>query len=106
MPSIPSGKFTRRLFLFGVAMILAFGGDPCAESPGQSSDLLSQIQTIPLDGVAGRIDHFGLDAKGKRLFVGALVNDTVEVVDLTPGKVTQHITNLPTPHAHHPPPQS
>jgi DNA-binding beta-propeller fold protein YncE len=97
MPSIPSGKFTRRLFLFGVAMILAFGGGPCAESPGQSSDLLTQIQTIPLDGVAGRIDHFGLDAKGKRLFVGALGNDTVEVVDLTAGKVTQHIRNLPAP---------
>src|SRR6266851_2574110 len=97
MPSIPSGKFTRRLFLFGVAMILAFGGDACAESPGQSSNLLTQVQTIPLDGVAGRIDHFGLDAKGKRLFVAALGNNTVEVVDLVAGKVTQHISNLRTP---------
>src|SRR5229473_878991 len=97
MPSIPSGKFTRRLFLFGVAMILAFGGDPCAESPGQSSNLLTQVQTIPLDGVAGRIDHFGVDAKGRRLFVSALGNDTVEVVDLAAGKVTQHIRNLRAP---------
>src|SRR6266478_7151933 len=97
MVAIPSGKFTRRLFLFGVAMILAFGGDACAESPGQSSNLLTQVQTIPLDGVAGRIDHFGLDAKGKRLFVSALGNNTVEVVDLVAGKVTQHISNLRTP---------
>jgi DNA-binding beta-propeller fold protein YncE len=85
------------LFLFGVAMILAFGGDACAESPGQSSNLLTHVQTIPLDGIEGRIDHFGLDAKGKRLFVAALGNNTVEVVDLVAGKVTQHISNLRTP---------
>jgi DNA-binding beta-propeller fold protein YncE len=70
--------------------------DTSAETPGQSSNLLTQVRTIPLDGVEGRIDHFGLDAKGKRLFVAALGNDSVEVVDLTAGKVTQHIRNLST----------
>jgi hypothetical protein len=55
---------------------------------------LFQVKTIPLEGVEGRIDHLGLDAKGRRLFVAALGNDTVEVVDLAAGKVTQHITNL------------
>src|SRR6266851_4218984 len=97
MPSIPSGKFTRRLFLFGVAMIIAFGGDPCAQDPSQSSNLLTQVETIPLDDVEGRIDHFGLDAKGKRLFVSALGNDTVEVVNLAAGKVTQQIRSLRAP---------
>src|SRR5258708_7843346 len=77
--------------------MLPFGGDTYAESPGQSSNLLSQVQTIPLDGVEGRIDHFGLDATGKRLFVAALRNDTVEVVDLAAGKVTKRIRNLGTP---------
>jgi DNA-binding beta-propeller fold protein YncE len=70
--------------------------DTSAETPGQSSNLLTQVRTIPLDGVEGRFDHFGLDAKGKRLFVAALGNDSVEVVDLTAGKVTQHIRNLST----------
>ncbi len=78
-------------------MMLAFGSDTYAESPGQSSNPLTQVQTIPLDGVEGRIDHFGLDAKGKRLFVSALGNDSVEVVDLRAGKVTQHIRNLRAP---------
>ena len=77
--------------------MIAFGGDTYAESTGQSSNLLTQVQTIPLDGVEGRIDHFGLDAKGRRLFVAALGNDTVEVVDLVAGKVTQHIRNLRAP---------
>jgi DNA-binding beta-propeller fold protein YncE len=97
MPSIPSRKFIRQLSLFVVAMMLASGVNTYAESPGQSSNLLTQVQTIPLDGVEGRIDHFGLDAKGKRLFVSALGNNTVEVVDLTAGKVTQHIRNLRAP---------
>ncbi len=97
MPSIPSGKFARQLFLFVIATMLAFGGYAYAESAGQRSNLLTQVETIPLDGVEGRIDHFGLDAKGKRLFVSALGNDTVEVVDLAAGKVTQHIRNLRAP---------
>src|SRR5713101_6899723 len=72
----------RQSFLFVVATMLAFCCKTYAESSGQSSNLLAQVETIPLDGVEGRIDHFGLDAKGKRLFVAALGNDTVEVVDL------------------------
>jgi DNA-binding beta-propeller fold protein YncE len=87
----------RQLFLFVVATMLAFCSSTYAQDPSQSTDLLTQVQTIPLDGVEGRIDHFGLDAKGKRLFVAALGNDTVEVVDLVAGKVTKHISNLRTP---------
>jgi len=30
-------------------------------------------RTIPLPGGEGRIDHFGLDTAGERLFVAALV---------------------------------
>ncbi len=86
----------RQLILLVVTMI-AFCCITYAESPGQRFNLLTQVETIPLDGVKGRIDHFGLDAKGKRLFVAALGNDTVEVVDLAAGKVTKHIRNLSTP---------
>jgi DNA-binding beta-propeller fold protein YncE len=91
MPSIPSGKFTLQLFLLVVAT-LAFRCSAYAQRPGDSSNLLTQVAMIPLDGVKGRIDHFGLDAKGKRLFVAALGNNTVEIVELT-----QHIGNLRAP---------
>ena len=97
MLSICSAKFTRQLLLFVVAAMLAFCHNIHAQGPGQSSNLLTQVQTIPLDGVEGRIDHLGLDAKGKRLFVSALGNDTVEVVDLAAGKVTRHVRNLRAP---------
>ena len=43
---------------------------------------LQPVAEIQLPGVKGRIDHFGFDAAGQRLFVAALGNDSVEVIDL------------------------
>ena len=54
-------------------------------------------QTIPLPGVEGRIDHFALDAVGNRLFVAALGNNSVEVVDLRKGERVKSITGLGSP---------
>jgi len=54
-------------------------------------------QTIPLPGVEGRIDHFSLDASGARLFVAALGNNTVEVVDLKHGKVLRSLAGFAEP---------
>jgi DNA-binding beta-propeller fold protein YncE len=42
---------------------------------------LELIGTIPLPGVKGRIDHLAVDVKGHRLFVAALGNDTLEILD-------------------------
>ena len=46
-----------------------------------SREPLKEIATIVLPNVAGRIDHLAFDAQHQRLFVAALGNDTVEVVD-------------------------
>lgn len=54
-------------------------------------------RTIPLPGVKGRIDHLALDAKAARLYVAALGNGSVEVVDLTANKVAGHIPGLAEP---------
>src|SRR5436309_2223394 len=54
-------------------------------------------QTIALPGVEGRIDHFALDAAGDRLFVCALGNNTVEVLDLRKGQRIHSITGLGAP---------
>jgi len=43
--------------------------------------LLELVSTIPMPGVKGRIDHFSADPRGHRVFVAALGNDTVEVLD-------------------------
>src|SRR6476660_10446674 len=54
-------------------------------------------QAIPLPGVEGRIDHFDFDAVGERLFVCALGNNSVEVIDLRKGERVHSITGLGAP---------
>src|SRR5207245_3595869 len=44
-----------------------------------------------------RIDHFAVDAAGERLFVCALGNNTVEVVDLRKGVRVHSITGFGAP---------
>ena len=85
----------QRLLLLIVATLLAFGANTPTRSAGPDSNLLFQVGTIPLDGVEGRIDHFRLDSTRKRLFVAALGNDTVEVVHLRAGRVTQQNLRAP-----------
>jgi DNA-binding beta-propeller fold protein YncE len=63
----------------------------------QQSAPLRLVQTIPLPNVEGRIDHFGVDPKGSRLFVCALGNDTVEVLDLRAGKQIHTLGGLAEP---------
>src|SRR5213594_2919198 len=63
----------------------------------QANAPLKLSQTIPLPGVEGRIDHMSVDVKGQRLFVAALGNNTVEVVDLAQGKRSRSITGLKEP---------
>src|SRR5436309_1511296 len=64
---------------------------------GQPNAPLKLTQTIPLPGVEGRIDHMSVDIKGQRLFVAALGNNTMEVVDLGQGKRSRSITGLKEP---------
>jgi len=52
----------------------------------QAADVLEPAATIDLPAVKGRIDHFGIDLKQRRLFVAALGNDTLEVVDVKSGR--------------------
>src|SRR5207248_1407002 len=43
---------------------------------------LELVQTIPLKGKAGNLDHLALDTKRDRLLVANKANDTLDVVDL------------------------
>src|SRR5436189_851930 len=54
-------------------------------------------RAMPLPGVEGRIDHLALDAASDRLFVCALGNNTVEVLDLRNGERIHSITGLGAP---------
>ena len=74
-----------RALLFAVALVAA-GQLPSAQQP------LMQVGSIDLPRVEGRIDHLAFYAAGQRLFVAALGNNTVEVLDLKGGA---HLKSLP-----------
>ncbi|MDQ6760968.1 MAG: hypothetical protein M3Z32_14035, partial [Acidobacteriota bacterium] len=63
----------------------------------QSAPPLRLEKTILLPEVQGRIDHLSIDTKQQRLFVAALGNNTVEVIDLKAGKLAHSIPGLSEP---------
>ena len=58
---------------------------------------LTLDKTIPLEKVEGRIDHLAADVAGQRLFVAALANNTVEVLDLKAAKAIQSLPGFAEP---------
>jgi len=64
---------------------------------GQQSQPLSLTSRIDLANVNGRIDHLSPDLKGQRLFMAALGNHTVEVLDAGSGKRLRTLTDLAEP---------
>jgi YVTN family beta-propeller protein len=53
---------------------------------------LTLVGTIELPGVEGRIDHLAVDMGTQRLYVAALGNNTVEVIDL---RSRSHVKSVP-----------
>jgi|SRR5580692_2096522 hypothetical protein len=53
-------------------------------------------EAIPIPAVQGRFDHFGFDGKNQ-VFVAALGNNSVEVIDVSARVRSQSITGIPNP---------
>lgn len=71
--------------VFGLALVAAVPA--VADEP----KTLKLEKTIALEGVVARYDHVALDAKGDRLFVANLSNDSLDVIDLTAGKLVKQV---------------
>ncbi len=56
-----------------------------------------EVQRIPLPGVEGRFDHFAADPDGARIFLSALGNNTLEVIDGKTGRLLRSVTGLHEP---------
>jgi DNA-binding beta-propeller fold protein YncE len=89
----------RLLFTAPVSAALLFSMliVPGAPAVGQEKEVLSLEVHIPLPNVKGRIDHFAVDVTGQRLFVAAVENHTLEVVDLKSGQRIHTIADLAEP---------
>jgi DNA-binding beta-propeller fold protein YncE len=89
--------FCLSMFAIAVFRLLNY---PLKNVSAQSARDILPLQLeeqIPVPGVAGRLDHFTADAKRKRLFVSALGNNTVEVIDVFSGKGIHSIKGLAQP---------
>ena len=84
----------KRLLAIGGFLLIGFG----VQVGAQEKSPMKLVTTTPLPGFSGDFDHFGLDLKGKRLFLAAEDHKTVEVFDLD-GKHLQSITGFGQPHA-------
>jgi YVTN family beta-propeller protein len=62
-----------------------------------AGELLKLETTIPMADVQGRIDHLSIDLNGQRLFVAALGNNSLEVIDLKESKRIHTINGLAEP---------
>jgi DNA-binding beta-propeller fold protein YncE len=65
--------------------------------PAHADPVLTLVRTISLPNVAGRIDHLAIDKLERRLFVAALGNHSVEVIDLQAGKFVRHLAGFSEP---------
>jgi DNA-binding beta-propeller fold protein YncE len=79
-----------------LSLIIAAAGNYLAAAESGNPPLQLQ-QTIPLPGVERRIDHFAFDAGADKLFVCALGNNTVEVLDLRKGERVHALSGLGAP---------
>lgn len=84
--------FLTSIFLLSACFLAA---NPSSGTPVAPS--LRLVQTIPIPSVKGRLDHMDVDEAGKRLFVAALENGTVEVVDLQTAKPIRSIPGFKKP---------
>ena len=76
---------------FVIAGILALGAAQPTPPP------LTLVRTIDLPGVEGRIDHLAFDPESGRLFVAALGNNSVEVLDTQAGTLVKHLPGFEEP---------
>ena len=84
-------SLTTTLLVFSMLFV------PSVELTGQQSEGLTLETQIPLANVRGRIDHFSVDVRGQRLFVAAVENHTLEIIDLKSGQPVHTIPDLAEP---------
>src|SRR5580704_17259055 len=86
--------FAIRMLTIFALTIVAFAGVHAQEPTTMPLGLL---QTIPMPGVKGRLDHLDVDVKGQRLFVSGLENGSVEAVELQKRKWSRRIAGFKKP---------
>jgi len=86
----------RQLTLWFIVISCICAG--CGLAGAASTAPLRLVQVIPMPSGFMHFDHFGVDAKGGRLFATFEDHNSVEVFDLKSGKHTKSIAGFEVPH--------
>jgi DNA-binding beta-propeller fold protein YncE len=88
----------RRILLGSVFCASALAASsPIAYAQEREAPPVREVQEIPLPGVQGRLDHFTIDPKRKRVIFSGLGNNSVQVVDVFAGRMIHQIDGLAEP---------
>src|SRR2546423_6081269 len=88
-------KLNTACFLLLILFCHPFSG--CKAQPSFGENLLKQVKSIPMPGTKGRLDHMDVNLKSGIVYVAALGNNSLEIVDLAKGKVIHSISGLDEP---------
>ncbi len=80
-----------------IGCVAALAVVSCERTEAQTSSALRQVAAVRLPGVKGRIDHLAFDPSFQRLFVAALGNNTVEVLDIAKSVHLRSLTGFHEP---------
>jgi len=81
--------------LFYLLFVCGFSG--CKAQDTFGTEHLKLEKVIEMPNVSGRIDHMAINLKNQVIYVAALGNNSVEVIDLNKGAVIHSITGLDEP---------
>lgn len=82
---------------FLLLVLTAGGMSSCKGQQPSTSDELSLQKVIPLPGVKGRIDHLDINLARKIVYIAALGNNSLEVVDLAQDKLLRSVPGFDEP---------
>jgi DNA-binding beta-propeller fold protein YncE len=86
-----------RFVLIELTFVIGVIGGLLPSCLGKDNEALRLEKEIPLPGVEGRIDHFSVDSAGQRLFIAALGNGSIEIVDTKRAERLSEIKGLAEP---------
>src|SRR5260370_25508826 len=87
----------RTLFCSVVCASTLTAAVPVAFAQEREAPPVREVQEIQLAGMQGRLDHFTIDAKRKRVIFSGLGNNSVQIVDVFAGRMIRQIDGLAEP---------
>jgi len=78
-------------------LFLSLGSSPLLAQTGPAAEPLVFLAAVPIKNVEGRLDHLAVDVASRKLFVAALENHSIEVIDLVKRRRVHRLAGVNEP---------